>query len=154
MPNAWQPCRPWQRGWPKSRLTKDWTLPLLKRRHRLTSTALCSSARLRTATKRIKPGARNASLYFMESKAALVRVLLFVGVIFLLSLLPTWSEQGTAVKPKRIVSLAPSVTETLFALGAGEQLVGICTFCDFPPEVERIERIGSYIAPNVEAIIA
>jgi iron complex transport system substrate-binding protein len=65
-----------------------------------------------------------------------------------------WSEQTASFKPKRIVSLAPSVTETLFALGAGELLVGICTFCDFPREVERIDRIGSYIAPNVEAIIA
>jgi iron complex transport system substrate-binding protein len=46
------------------------------------------------------------------------------------------------------------VTETLFALGAGEQLVGICTFCDFPREVERIDRIGSYLAPSVEAIVA
>jgi iron complex transport system substrate-binding protein len=46
------------------------------------------------------------------------------------------------------------VTETLFAVGAGEQLVGVCTFCDFPREVERIARIGSYIAPNVEAIVA
>ena len=55
---------------------------------------------------------------------------------------------------KRIVSLAPSVTETLFAIGAGEQLVGICTFCDFPREVERIDRIGAYINPNVEAIVA
>jgi iron complex transport system substrate-binding protein len=46
------------------------------------------------------------------------------------------------------------VTETLFAIGAGEQLVGICTFCDFPREVERIDRIGAYINPNVEAIVA
>jgi len=46
------------------------------------------------------------------------------------------------------------VTETLFALGAGEQIVGICSFCDFPRGVERIERIGSYLAPNIEAIIA
>jgi iron complex transport system substrate-binding protein len=90
----------------------------------------------------------------MESRAALVRVFLFVSLVLLLSSLLGWSEQGTAVKPKRIVSLAPSVTETLFALGAGEELVGICTFCDFPREVERIDRIGSYIAPNVEAIIA
>jgi iron complex transport system substrate-binding protein len=65
-----------------------------------------------------------------------------------------WSEQPATSKPKRIVSLAPSVTETLFALGAGEQLVGICSFCDFPREVELIDRIGSYIAPSVEAIIA
>ena len=90
----------------------------------------------------------------MGSKVAQVKLFLFVGIVLILSFLPAWSEQGTAVKPKRIVSLAPSVTETLFALGAGEQLVGICTFCDFPPEVERIDRIGSYIAPNVEAIIA
>jgi iron complex transport system substrate-binding protein len=79
---------------------------------------------------------------------------LTVTLVALLISLPGWSEQGTVVKPKRIVSLAPSVTETLFALGAGEQLVGICTFCDFPHEVERIDRIGSYIAPNVEAIVA
>jgi cobalamin transport system substrate-binding protein len=79
---------------------------------------------------------------------------LTVTLVALLSSLPGWSEQGTVVKPKRIVSLAPSVTETLFALGAGEQLVGICTFCDFPREVERIDRIGSYLAPNVEAIVA
>jgi iron complex transport system substrate-binding protein len=75
-------------------------------------------------------------------------------LVILLVNFPTWSEQTATPKPKRIVSLAPSVTETLFALGAGEQLVGICTFCDFPREVERIDRIGSYIAPNVEAIVA
>jgi len=63
-------------------------------------------------------------------------------------------ESMEVAHPRRIVSLAPSVTETLFALGAGEQLVGICTFCDFPPDVTRIERIGSYLAPNVEAIVA
>lgn len=54
----------------------------------------------------------------------------------------------------RVVSLAPSVTETLFALGAGTQLTGVCTFCDFPQEVERLPRIGAYLTPNVEAIIA
>ncbi len=79
---------------------------------------------------------------------------LTVTLVALLISLPGWSEQGTVTDPKRIVSLAPSVTETLFALGAGEQLIGICTFCDFPREVARIDRIGSYLAPNVEAIVA
>jgi iron complex transport system substrate-binding protein len=64
------------------------------------------------------------------------------------------SERLAVPRPHRIISLAPSVTETLFALGAGDQLVGICTFCDFPAEVERIDRIGAYLTPNVEAIIA
>ncbi|HJY81452.1 MAG TPA: ABC transporter substrate-binding protein [Candidatus Binatia bacterium] len=82
------------------------------------------------------------------------RQTLTVVLVILLVNFPTWSEQAAGPKPKRIVSLAPSVTETLFALGAGEQLVGICTFCDFPREVERIDRIGSYIEPNVEAIVA
>jgi len=79
---------------------------------------------------------------------------LTVTLVSLLISLPVWSEQPVTSKPRRIVSLAPSVTETLFALGAGEQIVGICTFCDFPRGVERIDRIGSYIAPNVEAIVA
>jgi len=81
------------------------------------------------------------------------KILTPVLAVLLVSFL-AWSEQTATSRPKRIVSLAPSVTETLFALGAGEQLVGICTFCDFPREVELIDRIGSYIAPNVEAIIA
>jgi iron complex transport system substrate-binding protein len=63
-------------------------------------------------------------------------------------------DQGIPKSPRRIVSLAPSVTETLFALGAGDLLVGICSFCDFPQDVERITRVGSYAMPNVEAIIA
>jgi iron complex transport system substrate-binding protein len=56
--------------------------------------------------------------------------------------------------PKRIVSLAPSVTETLFALGLGDRLVGVTTFCDYPPEAQRIPKIGDFINPNVEAILA
>ena len=84
----------------------------------------------------------------------MVRLFSLTAIVLLLSCLPGRGEQGAAVKPRRIVSLAPSVTETLFALGAGEQIVGICSFCDFPRGVERIERIGSYLAPNIEAIIA
>ena len=80
--------------------------------------------------------------------------ILIAALAVLLVNLSAQSEQTAGSKPRRIVSLAPSVTETLFALGAGEQLVGICTFCDFPREVERIDRIGSYLAPNVEAIVA
>ena len=81
------------------------------------------------------------------------RSLATLFVLFSLDL-PAWGEQVARAPAQRIVSLAPSVTETLFAIGAGEQIVGICTFCDFPPEVEQIGRIGSYIAPNVEAIVA
>jgi len=54
----------------------------------------------------------------------------------------------------RIVSLAPSVTETVFALGLGDELVGVSVYCDYPPEARRIDRVGTFLTPNVEAIIA
>ena len=55
--------------------------------------------------------------------------------------------------PTRIVSLAPSVTEIVFAIGAGNQLVGVTEFCDFPPEALQKQRIG-YSTPNLEAVMA
>lgn len=57
-------------------------------------------------------------------------------------------------KPERIVSLAPANTEILFAIGAGNKLVGVTTYCDFPPEAKRIDKIGGYTTPDIEAIIA
>ncbi|MGD9763763.1 MAG: ABC transporter substrate-binding protein [Candidatus Binatia bacterium] len=56
--------------------------------------------------------------------------------------------------PQRIISLAPSVTETLFALDIGERVVGVSTYCDYPPAALRIERVGTFLQPNVERILA
>ena len=52
----------------------------------------------------------------------------------------------------RIVSLAPAVTETLFAIGAGNQLVGVSDYCDTPAEARSRPRLGTSITPNYEAI--
>lgn len=59
-----------------------------------------------------------------------------------------------AAAPERIISLTPSVTEMLFALGLGERVIGVSTYCDYPPEAERIERVGTFLQPNVERILA
>ena len=64
------------------------------------------------------------------------------------------STVGEEPQARRIVSLAPSVTETLFALGAGDAVVGISTYCDYPPAATRIDRIGTFLTPNIEAILA
>ncbi|MBI4518039.1 MAG: cobalamin-binding protein [Deltaproteobacteria bacterium] len=61
---------------------------------------------------------------------------------------------GYAVEPARIISLAPSATEAVFALGLGERLVGVSSYCDYPPEVEKIDRVGTFLTPNVELIVA
>jgi len=57
-------------------------------------------------------------------------------------------------RPKRIVSMAPSVTETLFAVGAANRVVGVTTADDYPPEVEAVERVGDYRGPNVEKVLS
>ncbi len=56
--------------------------------------------------------------------------------------------------PQRIVSVAPSVTETLFALGLGDRLVGVSSYCQFPPEALKKEKVGGYINPSLEKIVA
>ncbi len=53
----------------------------------------------------------------------------------------------------RIVSLSPSVTETLFALGAGPEVVGVSQYCDYPPAALALPRVGSFLTPNIEAIV-
>ena len=54
----------------------------------------------------------------------------------------------------RAVSLMPSYTEIVFALGAGKDLVGVSNFCDYPPEAAKIEKAGDYLRPNVEKVYA
>jgi iron complex transport system substrate-binding protein len=54
----------------------------------------------------------------------------------------------------RIVSLVPSVTETLFALGVGNEVVGVSSYDDYPPEVSKLAKVGSFLTPNLEAIAA
>jgi iron complex transport system substrate-binding protein len=65
-------------------------------------------------------------------------------------------EVTIEAKPQRIVSLAPSHTEILFAIGAGEQVVGVTTYCNYPQEAETREQVGGFSAEtiSVEKIIA
>jgi iron complex transport system substrate-binding protein len=54
--------------------------------------------------------------------------------------------------PKRIVSTAPSITEALFALGLGDQVVGVSRFCNYPASVQKLPKVGTYLSPDAEAI--
>lgn len=56
--------------------------------------------------------------------------------------------------PQRIVSLAPSITETLYSLNLGERIVGVTEFSNYPDEAKRKPNVGSYINLNIEKIIS
>ena len=63
------------------------------------------------------------------------------------------ADLGTFAPPMRVVSLAPNVTELVFALGAGDRLVGVTRFCDWPPEALPIAKVGGFIDPSIETIV-
>ncbi|ADL08179.1 ABC transporter substrate-binding protein [Thermosediminibacter oceani] len=57
-------------------------------------------------------------------------------------------------EPERIVSLAPSNTEILFALSLGDKVVGVTDYCDYPEEAKKKEKIGGFADPNMEKVIS
>jgi len=78
----------------------------------------------------------------------LAAVYSFVALVLLAPL------AGAQSAPARIVSLVPSATEALFAMGAGNKVVGVGSFDTFPPEVERLPRVGALLDPDVERILS
>jgi len=63
------------------------------------------------------------------------------------------TDAAEAKQPERIISLAPNVTEILFALGVGDKIVGVTSFCDYPPEAKKKPSIGGMSNPSFEAIL-
>ncbi len=63
-------------------------------------------------------------------------------------------KRSAASKAQRIVSLSPSTTEALFAIGAGPLVVGRSRYCNYPASVLHLPQVGGYVDPNLEAILA
>lgn len=84
---------------------------------------------------------------------------ILTGMPFMANVAPRTFVDDTGRKiylaktPKRVVSLAPSITEILFAIGAGDSVVGVTEFCDYPPEALTKTQVGDS-RPNLEAILA
>jgi iron complex transport system substrate-binding protein len=66
----------------------------------------------------------------------------------------TSQEPQPAGPASRVISTSPNLTEILFAVGAAEQTVGVTDFCTYPPGAREIQRIGAYLNPDVERMIA
>jgi iron complex transport system substrate-binding protein len=82
---------------------------------------------------------------------------LIIGLMmFLIRSVTPWSALALDPRttPHRIISLAPNITEIIFALGQGDRLVGVTRYCDEPAAARKIEKIGGFTDPNLEKIIA
>ena len=90
----------------------------------------------------------------MNRSQRIITVCFFLASLVLLRGLDAFAQKAAAPRPQRVVSLAPSVTETLFALGFGNRLVGVTTYCDYPAEAQKLPKIGGFMSPSLEAIVA
>ncbi len=87
---------------------------------------------------------------------AAVAAVLFAGSFAARSLLapsPGTAAGAGSATPARIVSLSPGITESLYAVGAGGQVVGVTTYCNWPPEARALPRVGAFLDTNFEAIV-
>lgn len=57
-------------------------------------------------------------------------------------------------KIERVVTLAPNLTEIIYAIGAGDLLVGNTTYCDYPSQAKSVQKVGDTLQPNIERILA
>jgi iron complex transport system substrate-binding protein len=94
----------------------------------------------------------------MAARARRLAALLRAGgaVLFVLAGVAAGCGQATPPpdKAQRIVSLVPAVTEMLFAMGAGPQVVGVSSYDHFPPEVEALPKVGALLDPDTERILS
>jgi iron complex transport system substrate-binding protein len=91
-------------------------------------------------------------------------IILSITIIFMFScLLPSWAgtfkdalgrEITLAGAPKRIIPLAPSLTEILYFLGLGDNVAGVTEYSYYPPAAREKPIVGSYVDPNIEKIIS
>ena len=79
-----------------------------------------------------------------------------IRLSLLVAIATTWliASSQAQTRPARIVSLIPAVTEMLFAMGAGSQVVAVSSFDDYPPEVKSLARVGALLDPDLERILS
>src|SRR5215203_3782436 len=97
------------------------------------------------------PGSPHMAGSLLNSKTVPAVIALLLALAFLHAHPCASEEPGHGT---RIVSLAPSFTEILYAIGAGPEVIGTTTYCDYPAEALKTVKVGDMMNPNVEKIIS
>jgi len=90
----------------------------------------------------------------MKHSQRILAVYIFLASVGISGAFVAFAQAASGTQPQRIISLAPSVTETVFALGFGNRLVGVTTYCDFPAEAQKLPKIGGFMNASLEVIVA
>lgn len=86
-------------------------------------------------------------------RRAPVKLILAAFVLALIIPATHTARLGAEEIPERIVSLAPNMTELAFALGLGDRVVGVTSYCDYPPEAKERPKVGGMSNPSLEAVL-
>jgi len=86
----------------------------------------------------------------------LIRRRVVAAAIFLVALIAIGTARAVlyAADARRVISIIPATTEMLFAMGAGDRVVAVGSYDTFPPEVDRLPRVGALLDPNVERMLS
>lgn len=88
----------------------------------------------------------------MKKRILITAIIIFIGSCFFVNLRAHALTRSRT--PTRIISLKPNITEILFALGAGDRIVGVTTWCDYPADAKKLPKVADYISINSEKVIA
>jgi len=100
------------------------------------------------------PHARQQGRVLARALAAILSTLLPVAACGRIVKDQTGRSVDVPDHPRRLVSLAPNITEIVYALGLGDELVGDTDYCDFPPQAKNKPHIGTMVNPSLERIVA
>jgi len=93
-------------------------------------------------------------LFLRRSIFEMKKIILTIDMIFALIFLHPGALSASDAGSLRVVSLAPATTEILFALGLDREIVGVTTFCKYPPKALAKEKVGTFSHPSIEKIIS
>jgi iron complex transport system substrate-binding protein len=88
------------------------------------------------------------------ARAAAILLLSAMVIYFSINFGVSKPDSGGKERYSRIISMAPNITEIIFALNQQDKLVGVTDFCNYPPPAKKIAKVGGYLNPNYEALLA
>jgi ABC-type Fe3+-hydroxamate transport system substrate-binding protein len=93
------------------------------------------------------------TLFFATKMRPAFPVMAATLIILVLALPVPWATAQKTAKPPRIVSLSPAITESLYLLGLGDNIIGVTTYCNRPGQARVKEKVGTVMQPNLEKIL-